>query len=123
MKLPQDHPIGQPTTGLRDIQGRVPDLSGRIANGNRQQAPGNVIGRPAPHARRQDATAPAADGRRLRTHNSREQAYPTIFLAASLVSYVGRVMSLESGDLITTATPLSCGVGRHTQARFLETRR
>ena len=123
MKLPQDHPIGQPKAGLWDIQGRVPDLSGRIAKGNRQQAPGNVIGRPAPHARRLDATAPAANGRRLPTHNSRDLARPTIFLAAPLFSYVGRFMSLESGDLITPGTPLSCGVGRHTQARFLETRR
>ena len=123
MKLPQDHPIGQPTTGLWDIQGRVPDLSGRIGKGNRQQAPGNVIGSPAPHAHGQDATPPDANGRRLRTHNSRDLAHPTIFLAAPLFSYVSCVMSLESGDLITTATPLSCGVGRQTQARFLATRR
>ena len=123
MKLPQDHPQGQPTTGLRDIQGRVPDLSGRIGKGNRPQALGNVIGSPAPHARSQDATPPAANGRRWRTHNSRDLAHPTIFLAAPLFSYVSCVMSLESRDLITTGTPLRCGVGRHTQARFLETRR
>ena len=123
MKLPQDHPPGQPKAGLWDIQGRVPDLIWRIGKGNQQQAPGNLIGRPAPHARRQDATAPAANGLRLRTHNSRDLAHPIIFLAAPLVSYVSRFTSLESGDLITTATPLSCGVGRHTHARFLETRR
>ena len=123
MKLPQDHPQSQPKTGLWDIQGRMPDLSGRIAKVNRQQAPGNLIGSPAPHARRQDATAPDANGRRWRTHNSRDRAHPTIFLAAPLLSYVRGVMSLESGDLITTATPLSRGVGRRTQGRFLETRR
>ena len=123
MKLPQDCPQGRPKAGRWDIQGRVPDLSGRIGKGDRQQAPGNVIGSPAPHACGQDATAPAAAGRRVPTHNSRDLAHPTIFLAAPLFSYVSRVMSLEFGDLITTATPLSCGVGRHTQARFLETRR
>jgi 2-keto-4-pentenoate hydratase/2-oxohepta-3-ene-1,7-dioic acid hydratase in catechol pathway len=56
------------------------------------------------------------NGQRMQTGNTRTM----IFGVATLVSYISRFLTLETGDIITTGTPPGVGAGKKPQPVFLK---